>query len=164
MHYCLQSAFTNQGESDDDNSAYSLHHAVSGSISTLPGLTHEIRAIISLTLSARWGNDLGPMDQVLVKQLQKLIGEEFSWWCQYVGAALRFLGTAFPAGGRVEEHGSLNIEGKWVKSGLGKKGKKNGVLITIISDDKGVKDALEVFDKVGKGLDVDWKVEYATGS
>lgn len=159
LTYFFKSAYTYQGLGDDSNSAYSLHHSISGSISDLPGLTHELRALIALTLLARWNADLGPMDQHLQKQLQLLVGEAMTWWCQYVGAALRFVATLYPSSGfKVDDFASFRVN--WVDTGLGKKGKKAGITIEVIGEELPNLDAaLDCFQKVGKGLEVDWKVE-----
>lgn len=97
LQYIVQNIWTNMGASDDANSAKALHCPISGLIAGLPGLTHETRAIIALTMCARWGTDLSPIDRLLYNNLRKLIGAAMSFWCEYVGAVARLLADIVPA-------------------------------------------------------------------
>jgi retrograde regulation protein 2 len=95
--YLLSTAWSNMGCSDSADSADALHNTISGTLGGHPGMTHELRAVIALTLCARWGEDLGPADKTLHKNLKELVGESAVFWCRYVGTVLRFLGRVFPA-------------------------------------------------------------------
>jgi len=95
--YIVRNTWTNMGASDDANSAKALHSPISGLIAGLPGLTHEIRALISLTMCARWGTDLGPVDKMLYSNLRQLVGASLSFWCDYVGTISRLLASILPA-------------------------------------------------------------------
>lgn len=91
------------GEDDDSNAAHALHEAVHGYPSS-PGLTHLARAVLGLTLCARWGGGLAPIDRLLHHNLRALIERadpEASFWAEYIGAtaaALARVVSAWPAG------------------------------------------------------------------
>lgn len=149
----------------DANSAKALHNPISGSLAGLPGLDHELRAIVALISCARWGTDLGPGDKKLYSNLQTLVGEETSWWCQYIGTLARLLPTIIPALPTEAEVFSKTVSLKCKTAhGLGKKSKKEGIKLKIKLA-KAVKGAVVVgdlegiFDKVGKGLKLNWVVE-----
>lgn len=97
LHYIVRNTWVDMGHSDSENSAKALHKPISGAIAGLPGLTHEVQAIISLTLCARWANSLAPVDKPLYNNLSLLIGKKRSFWSDYIGAVMRFLAVVFPA-------------------------------------------------------------------
>ena len=97
LQYVARNTWTHLGHADSENCAQAIHNPISGAVAGLPGLTHEAQAIISLILSARWGNALGPTDKPLQENLKKLVGKKKSWWCEYIGTTMRFLATVFPA-------------------------------------------------------------------
>jgi retrograde regulation protein 2 len=97
LDYAVRNTWTHLGNSDDQNATRSLHTTISGSIASLPGLTHEVQAIIALTLCARWGNDLGRADSAILENLRLLVGKNDTFFCDYVGAILRFLVAVSPA-------------------------------------------------------------------
>jgi retrograde regulation protein 2 len=103
LKYTVRNIWVNMGACDDANSAKALHSPISGLIAGLPGLTHETRAVISLTMCARWGTDLGPIDRILYNNLRQLIGSTLSFWCEYVGTVARLLATVSPAYPRDKE-------------------------------------------------------------
>ncbi|RKF74533.1 Retrograde regulation protein 2 [Golovinomyces cichoracearum] len=80
----------------NDNPSRALYSAISEARAALPSLTHDHCAILALTLSARWGFDLGPVDLQVVQNLQKIVGPEITWWCRYIGRACHFLSIVFP--------------------------------------------------------------------
>jgi retrograde regulation protein 2 len=95
--YIIRNTWVDMGHSDDENSAKALHNPISGAIAGLPGLTHEVKAIISLALCARWGTSLGPTDKALYDNLRFSIGKKRSFWSHYVGAVMKFIAIVFPA-------------------------------------------------------------------
>jgi retrograde regulation protein 2 len=97
LYYIARNIWTHMGSADDSNAARFLHAPISGLISGLPGIDHETRAMIALTLCARWGNDLAPTDRVLFNNLKKLVGADLSFWCEYVGTVARLLALILPA-------------------------------------------------------------------
>ncbi|KAK3996851.1 putative retrograde regulation protein [Cladorrhinum sp. PSN332] len=83
-----------QGEKEDANAAATLHGAIDHPDS--PGLTHLARAVLGVTLCARWGAGLGPIDQLLHQNLRDLIinaDPDGTFWADYIGAVTAALVT-----------------------------------------------------------------------
>jgi retrograde regulation protein 2 len=172
LHYVAQNVWLDMGESGDANSANALHGPIYGALAGFPGLTHEVRAVLALTMSARWGSDLGRTDQQLAHNLQDLIGHDLSWWCRYVGTLARLSATIQPAYGVGAARGKIFLRGQFssmslraeVSHGLGKKGHKAGIRLAIYLENFEsigllIGDLESMFTKMGKGLHTDWKVE-----
>jgi retrograde regulation protein 2 len=180
----VQNTWIDMGDSDDLNSVKALRNPISGTIAGMPGLTHEIKAILALTLCARWGTNIGPMDKVLFKNLRQLVGPNLSFWCEYLGAVARLLATILPAFPSDEQVLKKTISFVFLQScqflcstqltktsfqsssskTLGKSGKKSGIKLTIgvpMDARKGIEleDLLESLMAVGKGLDIDQRVQ-----
>lgn len=164
IRYIAHASWQEMGDRDSANSAKALHDPISGSLAGFPGLTHELRAVIALTLCSRWGSDLGPKDKALAESLQTLIGHELSFWCRYVGTIARLIATVMPASPVSEEdiEDHILLEPK-IAHGLGRKGHKVGVRLKIrllSAASAGVsRGEVESMFRIGKGLKVDWKVE-----
>jgi len=47
-------------------------------------------------MCARWNSDLGRVDRELFSNLQRLIGSELSFLCDYIGTAARLIATIVP--------------------------------------------------------------------
>jgi retrograde regulation protein 2 len=97
QNYIIVNSWRNMGNLADMNSAMALHEPISGALASVPGLTHESRALLALTMCERWGSDLGPADKQLHKSLRELVGEDLSYDCEYLGALMALLATIFPA-------------------------------------------------------------------
>jgi retrograde regulation protein 2 len=174
QHFMVRTTWIDMGDTDDSNTTKALHNPISGLIAGLPGLTHEISAIIALTMCARWGSDIGPIDQPLYNSLRQLVGPTLSFWCEYIGAILRLLATLAP--GYAASNASLaksisfvlnlfpklknisntndRFDGRQVEKGLGKSGKKGGVKLQITVkaaalDGLGPDSLTDLFKKVG---------------
>ena len=97
------------GESDEANAAAVIHDAVRSDPSA-PGLTHMIRAILGLTLCARYGAYLGPIDKQLHDNMKAIVAEadpNANFWAEYIGAAAAALAKVVPVWPRsVEELGN----------------------------------------------------------
>lgn len=184
QHYVVQNTWIDMGDPDNANSAKALHNPISGFIAGLPGLTHEIRAILALTMCARWGTDIGPTDQALYKNLQQLVGPNLSFWCAYVGTLVRLLATIapgyavsdkpfgdlisfvqseLPASGTSDVQSSVKNAAK--VTGLGKKGKHGGIQLRVIfrSDAMNGVDPESLtglFKNVGEGSDQRVEVKF----
>lgn len=165
LKYIAYSTWQEMGDRDSANSAKALHDPISGSLAGFPGLTHKLRATLALTLCSRWGEDLGPKDKALAESLRSLIGHELAFWCRYVGAVSRLLAVVMPAmpDSELAIKNHLLLE-PVVSHGLGKKGHKVGIRLKIRLHPHGsaglASGELEgIFEKIGKGLKVDWKVE-----
>ncbi|WYZ34553.1 hypothetical protein EsH8_I_000829 [Colletotrichum jinshuiense] len=88
-----------QGEDDDANASYALHEAVTRDPSA-PGLTHLARAVLGVTVCARWGSNLGPIDAQLYRNLKGLVSEakpESIFWAEYLGAVAAVMVDLVPA-------------------------------------------------------------------
>lgn len=162
LHYIARNIWIDMGDPADANSAKALHNPISGPLAGLPGLDHQLRAIFALTMCARWGMDIGPIDRILYNNLRAMIGAEMSWWCEYIGTTSGLLANVipvFPANAEALNVISLSPS---TSHGLGKKGHKIGIRlhISLAKRDGASIGALEgMFNSVGKNLQIGWKVE-----
>ncbi|KAH8676543.1 putative retrograde regulation protein 2 [Tricladium varicosporioides] len=165
LNYVSKHIWLDMGDPDDANSAKALHNPISGPLAGLPGMTHEIRAVLALILCSRWGSDLGPGDRRRAENLQALIGHELGWWCQYIGSVAQSLAIIVPAPPSSEKTiGNVVSFHPSTSHGLGKKGHKVGIRLKIdiaasARNGLSVKSLEDLYSKVGKGLKTDWKVE-----
>ncbi|KAM3075747.1 retrograde regulation protein 2 [Clarireedia jacksonii] len=159
LAYVVRNMWENMGDSGDLNATKALHALVDGPIAGMPGLTHEVIAILSLTTCARWENDISGKDEVLSRNLRKLLEPEQVWWCEAVGILARLLCTMFPVP-QIYPAGKVLLSCEW-QGGLGKKGKKEGVMFTV-GVDEGVKvmNTKHLKLKVRKDLKVNWKADF----
>ena len=95
--YLAENTWSYMGDAHDVNAVRCLRNPISGAISGLPGLTHQARAVLALTMCARWGNEIGQPDRVLLDNLRRLIGPQLRFWCDYLGAVAGFVAAAIPA-------------------------------------------------------------------
>ena len=162
LHYVARNIWVDMGDPADANSAKALHNPISGPLAGLPGLDHRLRALLALTMCARWGTDLGPIDRILYTNLRQLTGPEMSWWFEYVGTIAALLAAVipvFPATTELLEVVSLDAS---TSHGLGKKGHKVGIRLQIRLAQKDVVSVAVtegMFNKVGKSLQLGWKVD-----
>ncbi|KAK8138641.1 Ppx/GppA phosphatase [Apiospora sp. TS-2023a] len=94
----VEAIWARLGQTDSANAAYELHRAITRDPS-VPGFTHLARATLALTLCARWGSDLGPIDQQLLSSLRQLVyaaSPEVVFWAEYFGAVAAVLTTLCP--------------------------------------------------------------------
>jgi retrograde regulation protein 2 len=90
--------WTRLGDDPDLNASAALHDAVS--VPEYPGLTHLARAVLGVTLCARWGANLAPIDQQLHKNLRSLmdaVDPDATFWADYTGAVTAALTTLVKA-------------------------------------------------------------------
>ncbi|RDL29996.1 putative retrograde regulation protein 2 [Venustampulla echinocandica] len=165
LQYVASHTWLDMGNPDSSNSAKSLHNPISGLLAGIPGMTHETRAILALTMCARWGSDLAPGDKKLADNLQSLIGHELSWWCRYIGTIARLLALVVPTCPSSEQaiDKALSLQAS-ASSCLGKKGHKAGIRLRInirhaVCPGLNTEAIEGLFAKVGKNLQVNWKVE-----
>jgi retrograde regulation protein 2 len=165
LHYVAKNTWIKMGDLGDANSAKALHNPISGRLAGLPGMNHEIRAILALTMCARWGTDLGPVDGGVYANLRGLIGPELSWWCDYIGTIASLLATVMPVFPASEDAVKQTLTLVCSTGhGLGKKGHKVGIRLKISLAQK-ARAAVSVgalkgmFSSVGRGLQLGWKVE-----
>jgi retrograde regulation protein 2 len=75
------------GEDADCNASAALHHAVN--CPDQPGLTHLARAVLGVTLCARWGANLAIIDQQLhqnLKAIMEAADPGATFWADFTGA------------------------------------------------------------------------------
>ncbi|KAI0997545.1 hypothetical protein K3495_g10643 [Podosphaera aphanis] len=165
LYFIVRKIWSHQGL--DDNSSRALHDCISGTLAGLPGLTHEIRAVLALILTARWGLDLALIDAQIVRNLQEIVRPEIAWWCQYIGMISCLLSEIFPVFPKSDELQGNPVQFEAISSdSLGKKGKKSGVvLIVSLNKDacEGIPDGSDhlkkLLKKVGKDLQLGWKLK-----
>ncbi|KAG5959627.1 hypothetical protein E4U56_004887 [Claviceps arundinis] len=86
------------GRSAASNSSFALHDAVIRD-PDCPGLTHLCRALLAVTLCARWGNDIGHADEILHKGCMGILEShdaDVGFWALYLGAVANVIATLFP--------------------------------------------------------------------
>ena len=162
LHYIARNIWIDMGNPADANSAKALHNPISGPLAGLPGLDHQLRAIVALTMCARWGTDLGPIDRIPYNNLRTLIGPELSWWCEYIGTIAALLAAVIPVFPATAETLDAVFLDSSTSHGLGKKGHKVGIRLRIKlaqKDRVSIAVAEGMFNRVGKSLQLGWKVE-----
>ncbi|EHL02817.1 putative Retrograde regulation protein 2 [Glarea lozoyensis 74030] len=147
IKYIASNTWQDMGDPDSANSAKALHDPISGTLAGLPGMTHQARSVLALTMCHRWGSNLGPGDAKLAENLQALVAVVMP--CRPASQVV------------LQKHVSIEAN---TSHGLGKKGHKVGIrmLIKLHPDVKGDLRSFDIeksFEKIGKGLKVDWKVE-----
>ncbi|TPX16684.1 uncharacterized protein E0L32_003625 [Thyridium curvatum] len=88
-----------RGEDASANAALALNEAAHGYLG-MPGLNHVARALLGLTLCARWGGSLSPSDRQLYEGLQRVAGapgSEQVFWAEYIGAVSAAIALVVPA-------------------------------------------------------------------
>lgn len=96
LRYVVCNIWKHLGISDDANSATALQNPISGSLSHFSCLTHEVKAIIALTMCARWGTNLAPTHKTLFNNLRRLVGDTVSFVSDYLGTLARLLALVSP--------------------------------------------------------------------
>lgn len=95
----VQQMWENMGEDGDASASAALHNSLTRN-PHCPGLSHHARAVLALTLCARWGGSLGPVDQQLRGSLQALVDltdTDATFWAEYIGAVAAAMATVIPA-------------------------------------------------------------------
>ncbi|GAB1310503.1 retrograde regulation protein 2 [Madurella fahalii] len=86
--------WTRLGEDADSNAAAALHHAID--CPDQPGLTHLARSVLGVTLCARWGANLAPIDRQLHQNLRALmdaVDPDAVFWADFTGAVTAAMAT-----------------------------------------------------------------------
>lgn len=97
VRYIVSSSWIGIGSSDDGNATKAFRSPLSGIIAGLPGVVQTTQAALALTMCARWGSKLAPIDKPLFSSLRQLVGPIISWWYEFVGTAVRLLAIVSPA-------------------------------------------------------------------
>lgn len=153
-HLFAQQIWENMGEDSDANASAALHHAVTRDPGS-PGLSHFARALLALTLCARWGGSLGPTDQQLRSGLQALVDvvdKDAAFWAEYIGAAAAAVATVVPARPKTAERLRDTVKFQSMTDDSGKSTKISLTLTVNLESTKGVnlQDLEDLFKNVGK--------------
>lgn len=87
-HIYASKIWAGMGADSDANASAALHNAVTQNLGS-PGLTHLGRAVLGLTICARWGCNIGPIDQQLYRSLRHMVeaaDPDGLFWAAYIGA------------------------------------------------------------------------------
>ncbi|KAK4193370.1 Ppx/GppA phosphatase family-domain-containing protein [Podospora australis] len=149
------------GENAESNASNSLHSAINHPSS--PGLTHLARAVLGITLCARWGANLGPIDHTLHKNLRELADKadpDATFWADYTGAVTAALASVVQAWPKTQD--SIK-EAITFRSSL-EKGKRSQLHLEICISEKtsrglDLEDIVGLFRRVGKHNDDKKKVK-----
>ncbi|KAF4581073.1 Retrograde regulation protein 2 [Ophiocordyceps camponoti-floridani] len=145
----IRESWLRAGYSADTNSVFALHDSVVRD-SDCPGLTHLARAVLGLSVCARWGGGFGPAEEPLFRGLCAVAdshAEDASFWALYVGAVAAIIASVFPVMPKEQDllTSAIRLESKIVTGGH--KGKKDKVTLTIGLDSAYAKDTEAVVDK-----------------
>ena len=86
------------GFEPDTNVSFALHNVISRDTDA-PGLTHLARALLGVTVAARWGSGVGPADEKLMEGLQSILTRHNSdavFWAKYLGSIANIITHIFP--------------------------------------------------------------------
>ena len=119
-------------------SVAALYSTSTGILASAHGLSHSNRARLALMLENRWDGEIPPRDAVFKSRLCDLLTPEEVWWCNYLGIVAWLTGEVYPAG-TVGPRPRLGFSARWAGS-LGKKGKKEGVELTVSTPGKGTRE------------------------
>jgi retrograde regulation protein 2 len=81
-----------QGLDEATNASAVLHEAVGTRDVGVPGMSHLARALLGLSLHARWGGSTAPADVELLKGLRQIAGgveSEEVFWAEFIGCVVR---------------------------------------------------------------------------
>ncbi|KAL1894775.1 retrograde regulation protein 2 [Ceratocystis pirilliformis] len=98
QNYLVSHLWDNLGNDEAGNAALALHHATS-QFPDIPGLSHIGRAALAITLVARWDNQLGPADKLVLDNLKKVLNRadpNGAFWHVYLGAVARIIAMVAP--------------------------------------------------------------------
>ncbi len=88
--------WTRLGDGAEANAAAALHNVII--YPDQPGLTHLARAVLGVTLCARWGASLAPIDAQLHQNLSALMDAadpDATFWADYTGAVTAAMAAVF---------------------------------------------------------------------
>ncbi|KAJ6078276.1 hypothetical protein N7467_008029 [Penicillium canescens] len=112
------------------SSSAALYSTSTGILASTHGIPHAHRALLALMLQERYGGELPPRDIDLKTHLQGILTPEEVWWTRYLGKLGLVLSQLYPTGSIDTSKPRIVPSAQWV-TGLGKKGKKDGLDLTI---------------------------------
>lgn len=140
------------------SSSAALYSTSTGILASTHGIPHVHRVLLALLLQERYGGELPPRDVELKAHLQGILSPVEVWWTRYLGKFGLLLGQLYPTGSIDASKPRIVPSAQWT-SGLGKKGKKEGLKLSIaiqkvVNDPTHLKEELErdikKIEKVGK--------------
>lgn len=158
IHAFANTLFVHAAMSKETASTAAMYASSTGFLSSVHGVTHADRALLSLMLEERYEGELPPREQKYKLSLQGILTPEEVWWTRYVGEVGQLICTVYPAGIVNEKEPRLKINSEWA-SGFGKNKDKEGLRLILSikkvkNDPLMVKQALEEMvgdiDDVGK--------------
>lgn len=112
------------------SSSAALYSTSTGILASTHGIPHAHRALLALMLQERYGGELPPRDVDLKSHLQGILTAEEVWWTRYLGKVGLVLSQIYPTGSIDTSKPRIVPSAQWAH-GLGKKGKKDGLQLTI---------------------------------
>lgn len=112
------------------SSSAALYSTSTGILASTHGIPHSHRALLALMLQERFGGELPPRDVDFKSHLQGILTPAEVWWTRYVGKLGFLIGQLYPTGSIDTSKPRIVPSAQW-KSGIGKKGKKEGLELTI---------------------------------
>ncbi|RCI15523.1 hypothetical protein L249_3491 [Ophiocordyceps polyrhachis-furcata BCC 54312] len=129
----IRDSWRRAGFGVDTNSVFALHDSIVRN-SDCPGLTHLARAVLGLSICARWGRGFGLAEDPLFRGLCAIADshdKDASFWALYLGAVTAIIAAVFPV--MPEEvtvlSSAIRFEADMVTAGH--KGKKDKILLSI---------------------------------
>lgn len=114
----------------ETRSLAALNSTVTGVLASAHGISHADRAILALTLCARWNGDLPPPHQNYQTRLRSILTHQEVFWANYLGALAAIVGNIYPAGHIDSARPRIKFSAHWT-DGLGKKGLNQGVILEL---------------------------------
>lgn len=140
------------------SSSAALYSTSTGILASTHGIPHSHRALLALMLQERYGGELPPRDVDFKSHLQSILTPAEVWWTRYLGKLGLLVGQLYPTGSIDTSKPRIVPSAQWMR-GLGKKGKKEGLKLTIAiqrvaNDPTRLKEELErdvqKIEKIGK--------------
>ena len=128
-----------------------LFAPITGVLANAHGVSHTDRALLALVLCKRWGGDVAPPYEDLMRRLRGIVGRQEVWWAGYIGTVAALLGQVYPSGS-VSGDGRMKVCAKW-SEGMGKKGLDQGVVLSLTCEENNAMTARESLSKVADDVE-----------
>ncbi|CAG8358850.1 unnamed protein product [Penicillium salamii] len=112
------------------SSSAAMFSTSTGILASTHGIPHSHRALLALMLQERYGGELPPRDMGFKTHLQGILSPEEVWWTRYLGKLGLVLSQLYPTGSVDTSKPRILPRAEW-RTGLGKKGNKDGLELTI---------------------------------
>ncbi|PFH59359.1 hypothetical protein XA68_12467 [Ophiocordyceps unilateralis] len=129
----IRESWRRAGQGADTNSVFALHDSVIRD-PDCPGLTHLARAVLGLSVCARWGGGFGPAEAPLFRGLCAVAdshAKDASFWALYLGAVVAIMTAVFPVMPKEQNllPAAIRFDPKIVTAGH--KDKRDKIVLTI---------------------------------